>query len=248
MSEDNAVSNQLSQVLSELKEQRVLVTNLQEEVRGNTLNTLSEVKKLKTDKDIQWRFKGNRVQFDFNEELADVLKQIGWGLENSKLDYCEDLIKEGLDKIRKRNKLIRIADTSEGGWDTVKNYESNPVASDSEDEAKINRAENRAIKKKKATRGKAPSSFTVGENSRRYSPYPSPSTLPRQYSGVNKGRLFRGFGSIATATFPGSFSSVQAPTFTPGCCYSCGEFTHFRRDCPYLRPAANQQATTSGTK
>ena len=40
-----------------------------------------------------------------------------------------------------------LADQSEGGWKTVQEYKSNPVASDSEDEKRIMKAEARATRK-----------------------------------------------------------------------------------------------------
>ncbi|KAH3720911.1 hypothetical protein DPMN_063822 [Dreissena polymorpha] len=114
---------------------------MKEEIRGSAFSAQEEIKLFKKAKDVTWRFNGNRVQFEFNEDTAGSLKQIDWSIEHGKTGYGRELIAETLTNILKQSKLIRIADTSDGGWDTVKLYESNPVASDNEDEAKINIAE-----------------------------------------------------------------------------------------------------------
>lgn len=68
-------------------------------------------------------------------------------------------------KLLHRNKLIKIADKSAGGWDTVKEYESDELASDSEDDKRLKRAESRAMAKRdKARQGRKPVS-TPGPNS-----------------------------------------------------------------------------------
>ena len=55
--------------------------------------------------------------------------------------------------LRHRQKVIKLADQSEHGWRTVAEYETNPIASDSEDEKRIYRAEARASRKSRFDRG-----------------------------------------------------------------------------------------------
>ena len=65
-----------------------------------------------------------------------------------------------------RQKLIKIADSSEGGWRTVDEYQRNDLAEDSDDEKRLNRAESRAQKKRRSKDTSAKKKFP-----RRYVPY-----------------------------------------------------------------------------
>ena len=61
-------------------------------------------------------------------------------------DLCDYLTA----KLKRRNKLIKMADRSVLGWDTVTEYEDDPSASDSDDGKKIRQAENRVLTKRKS--------------------------------------------------------------------------------------------------
>ncbi|KAH3840217.1 hypothetical protein DPMN_113813 [Dreissena polymorpha] len=52
--------------------------SMKEEIRGSAFGAQEEVKRFKREKDVTWRFKGNRVQLQFNEDIAGSLKQIDW--------------------------------------------------------------------------------------------------------------------------------------------------------------------------
>ena len=96
--------------------------------------------------------------------MQDNIKQSQWALEKDKIEYLKELLQESDSKLKQRNKLIKIADSSEAGWETVRQYEANPIASDSEDENKIFKAESRAVPKRKnalKTKFPRPASSTV---------------------------------------------------------------------------------------
>ena len=145
--------------------------------------------------------------------MSDLLTQILWSVDNRRPDYTRELCNEALESIKKRNKSIRIADSSTGGWETVRQYESKPVASDSEDESRIIKAENRAIKRKRNSsrdRGSINTAYSFSGVSPTSQLWSSSSQL-RPATG--RGTLFRGHYGYDNAVFtPGTpFTQFSGP-------------------------------------
>ncbi|KAH3704485.1 hypothetical protein DPMN_079541 [Dreissena polymorpha] len=110
-----------------------------------------------------------------------------WAIENQKSDYAKEVLSEVANKFHTGNKHIRIADTPEDEWETVRQYEQNPLASYSDGESRIDRADSKALKKKKAMQAKLKKNQAVmyghsdavrqlldGQIGTRPAPYPLP--------------------------------------------------------------------------
>ena len=96
--------------------------------------------KSETDKQVgQLRFQGNQKQFEHNAKLDSVLDRIRAETDGHN-NAVSELIKEGKELIRKRQKLIRIADKSVDGWKVVDEYVSDDLASGAEDDKRLRRA------------------------------------------------------------------------------------------------------------
>ncbi|CAH3165506.1 unnamed protein product [Pocillopora meandrina] len=91
----------------------------------------------------------NQKQFVFNaelEELVGKIKEANARKDHKKVVHLTDQAKALL---HKRQKLIKLADSSEAGWDAVQEYESQDIASDDEDNKKIRNARAAANRKRK---------------------------------------------------------------------------------------------------
>ena len=138
---------------------------------------------------------------------------------------------ESLDKGAKafttRQKHTQLADLSEFGWSTVRYYEANPLALDSDDEKSIEKAEKEAQREaekeaqREAEKNMAAKKKKGSSNSdyrcRQVSPYPSNQPRPSHR---------RDAGQPPVVPIPQSRPRVLGP------CFHCGAFGHLAATCP----------------
>ena len=99
--------------------------------------------KSKIDKEVvQLKFKGNQKQFELNTSLDSILENIESESQRGQpnQEHIRNLAQDGRHLIQKRQKLIKIADKSKDGWQVVAEYESDELASGSEDEKRLKKA------------------------------------------------------------------------------------------------------------
>ena len=93
---------------------------------------------------------GNRYQYNHSMDVAAKVEEAQEYLERKKpnVKRAKEALSEGMGIIDERNKDILVADTSEGGWDTVNEYKKRQIADNSDDDKKLRRADTDALRKR----------------------------------------------------------------------------------------------------
>ena len=125
-------------------------TAFKREIADETLHSSEQIsKKLKTEQQLTFKFVGNQKQYQFNTETIDIVDQAQSHLNNSTTLEAYSCLKKLKEKIKHRNKLIRLAGKCEAGSDTALECEQDELASGFDDEKRMRQAEFRAPRRKK---------------------------------------------------------------------------------------------------
>lgn len=147
-------------------------------------------------------------------------------LDEGYVSSAKSLLTESAIDLNHRLKLIRIADTSEGGWSTVDEYEQKAAANESDDDKRIRSAELRALRKKKDR-------FT---KNLRFSPLAGQGTIAAPLDW----RPLQHSPPIASSSFPRSNHSPSSgnynlqksrPVSLFDQCFTCGGQGHWTSQC-----------------
>ncbi len=179
------------------------------EVKRRKINELVD-KRVKKISGPAFKFPSNKEQFHFNNE---VLQELGAAKSKAK-GRVRHKVKKAMKKLKHRNKLIKIADKSKGGWKTVAEYEGDEVAKNPKDRKKIRQAEKLALEKladekKNKSAGTSQQSREQGSSSRNGRNGQSRNNTDQQYRNAPQGERYR--------------SSVT--------CFRCGRQGHISREC-----------------
>jgi len=183
--------------------------SLKRELREEVQNSSdSSFKRFKVRHSHDFKFKGNKKQYEFNVEVLESIDIASDCIRNGEQARSLDQLRIVKNKVEKRNKLIKLADKSAGGWDTVHEYCSDDLASDSEDDKKIRRAESRALAKRKGRKKFTPTATVTSSacyDGQAGDKWAAPDRDQRPFRSFRK-------------------STIQ--------CFACGEWGHMRPECP----------------
>ena len=109
----------------------------------------------KRKKEPDFRLKGNKKRYEVNEEVIEQIDSAIEEIDSQQMESAKAKLEAGKAILLKQQKLIRLADREENGWEVAKHYMSDDLASDSADEKAIKKARKEAlasINKRKAKR------------------------------------------------------------------------------------------------
>ena len=169
----------------------------------------------------EFKRKTNRFQYDHNSEMTDTLKKAKKHLQKQppNIKKAISVLDQGIAHNNFRTKCVLIADRYEGGWATVEEYLQRDLASDSEDDRRLRKAE-QSVRQKQTYKKKAyKPRFNPYQNTRPQFqvPFQQPNFLstppPKPFNSFNGQRPKQNSKGVIG-------------------CFICGDFAHWKDACP----------------
>ena len=185
-------------------------------------------KRRKTTDSVDFKYKSNKMQYNFKSELIEDLHGVVELVNSGSITRSVKKLKNAISDIKKRNKLIRMADRSVAGWRTVEEYKPDDLADNSDDEKKIRTAETRAISKmKKQQPSRQGRSFNQNYSASTFTFRPQNQHPPGRpiYSGQNN-------------QINNQFNYQKRQPKPTDICLACGQQGHWRTSCPNFQSRA----------
>ena len=217
-------ANDVAQILEGMRQMREELRS----VRQGQEETALRIERNARKDTYSFKRRGNELQYRFNAEVADKVAAAATSIEKVEttsirsmelLDRAARDLREGNALLAHRQKIIKLADRSESGWAVVDEYEGDDLAEDSDDEKRMEKAENRAERKlaKKRKIREARMKDDVGAKSA----IPPGALRPFPAKGAD---AMKGAGTCVVIKPP--------PQFPAGTCFECGDPSHWRKECP----------------
>ena len=169
----------------------------------------------------EWKKPGLKHLFNIANQCLRALKVASAAIKDNKPSKASGAVEQAMAILTDRIKMLKIADTSIGGYDTVNAYRAVPVVEDSDDDRKLKKAE-KAAKEKLGTR-------SAEKKSKGYRPRSRyPQYQRDQYHG------YRSIGSFWNKN-PWTQGAVVPDRRTPQArdlCFRCGARGHWSDACP----------------
>lgn len=204
---------------------RILSTSEEDVGDGDTFDKLKEyldqqfldfkddtTDKRKDKKEKEFNKQSCKIQYQFNDDQLRLVEKALSHLKHKNIKKAKSKLKDLSKNLKKRNKLVKIADKSPGGWSTVKEYETDSVASDTADEKRLKRAEKRTLE--------------------RIQSEPKPSKRFKQSSTLSRNPESSS-GSRYTTKYSNSRSNER--------CLACNRYGHWRHECPERKSRRNSR-------
>ena len=177
--------------------------------------------KKKQKKEPEFKQKGNKIRYEVNEEIMEKLEAAKEAIEEKDLDTATKEIESGMEFVKKQQKLIRMADREDNGWEVVKHYLSDELADDTDDEKAISKARKEALASIGRRKAKKKETF---RNASRFGRQKF-SRDEQVHGKWGAGKLYgEKAGSYNDTTYYGRKKQTI--------CYRCGKEGHFMYVCP----------------